>query len=93
MKIYQNYINILYEFSKSNSEKKFAANKLLKLHSDALNRANPLIIELGVDKGQSTRVFLNAIDNKPDAKLISIDIEDCSSSVRSDRWEFVQQDF
>ena len=92
MKIYQNYINILYEFSKSNSEKRFAANKLLKLHSDALNRANPLIIELGVDKGQSTRVFLNAIDNKPDAKLISIDIEDCSSSVRSDRWEFVQQD-
>ena len=25
-------------------------------------------------------------------QLISIDIEDCSSSVKSDRWEFVQQD-
>ena len=38
------------------------------------------------------RKFLNAIDEKPDAKLISIDIEDCSNSVKSDRWEFVQQD-
>lgn len=92
MKPYQNYINILHEFSKSNSEKRFAANKLLELHSEVLSRKKPLIVELGVDKGQSTKVFLNAIEDKPDAKLISIDIEDCSNSIKSNRWEFIQQD-
>ena len=91
MKIYQNYINILYEFSKSNSEKRFAANKLLKLHSDALNRANPLIIELGVDKGVSTKIFLNAISDRINSKLISIDIRDCSHVADSNQWTFVKQ--
>ena len=57
MKPYQNYINTLHEFSKSNSEKRFAANKLLELHSEVLRRKKPLIVELGVDKGQSTKVF------------------------------------
>ena len=92
MKIYENYIDKLRANSKINSESRFAANQLLEMHSEALKRERPIIVELGVDKGQSTRVFLNAIDNKTNARLISIDIKDCKDAVKSTNWEFVQQD-
>ena len=36
--------------------------------------------------------FLNAIDGKQNAKLISIDIKDCRNAVIDENWEFVQQD-
>ena len=70
MKIYENYIDKLRANSKINSETRFVANQLLEMHSEALKRDRPIIVELGVDKGQSTRVFLNAIDNKTNARLI-----------------------
>ena len=92
MKIYQNYIDKLLKNSKVNSESRFAANQLLEMHKEISKRENPLIVELGVDKGQSTRVFLNAINNKINAKLISIDIKNCKNAVKSSDWEFVQQD-
>lgn len=92
MKIYENYINKLRENSKVKSESRFAANQLLEMHLEALKRENPIIVELGVDKGQSTRVFLNAISDKPNARLISIDIKDCKQAINSSNWEFVQQD-
>ena len=92
MKIYENYIDKLRANSKINSETRFVANQLLEMHSEALKRDRPIIVELGVDKGQSTRVFLNAIDNKTNARLISIDIKDCKDAVKSSNWEFVQQD-
>ena len=92
MKIYEKYINTLRTHSKKKSESRFAANQLLEMHSEALKRDRPIIVELGVDKGQSTRVFLNAIDNKTNARLISIDIKDCKDAVKSTNWEFVQQD-
>ena len=92
MKIYENYIDKLRANSKIDSETRFVANQLLEMHSEALKRDRPIIVELGVDKGQSTRVFLNAIDNKTNARLISIDIKDCKDAVKSSNWEFVQQD-
>ncbi len=92
MKIYENYINKLRENSKVKSESRFAANQLLEMHLEALKRENPIIVELGVDKGQSTRVFLNAISDKSNARLISIDIKDCKQAINSSNWEFVQQD-
>ena len=92
MKIYEKYINTLRTHSKKKSESRFVANQLLEMHSEALKRERPIIVELGVDKGQSTRVFLNAIDNKTNGRLISIDIEDCKDAVKSTNWEFVQQD-
>ena len=92
MKIYEDYINKLRENSKTKSESRFAANQLLEMHLEAFKRENPIIVELGVDKGQSTRVFLNAINDKPKARLISIDIRDCKQAVKSSNWEFVQQD-
>ena len=39
-----------------------------------------------------TKIFLNAIDDKEGAKLISLDIKDCSKAAESSKWEFVKQD-
>ena len=92
MKIYENYLNILRSHANDESESRFAANQLLEMHAEAFKRHNPLIVELGVDKGQSTRVFLNAISDKNNSRLISIDIKDCKDAVRSENWEFIKQD-
>ena len=47
------------------------------------------VLELGVRTGNSTRAFLRAIPIL-NAKLISVDIEDCSKVANSDHWEFHQ---
>lgn len=91
-KKYDKYINLLRQTCEDKSEKRYLAQQLMQLHHEASNRDNPIIVELGVDKGQSTKVFLNAIHNKPNAKLISIDNRDCSEAVKADNWEFVCQD-
>ena len=92
MKIYEKYINTLRSYSKEKSEARFAANQLLEMHKEASRREHLVILELGVDRGQSTRVFLNAIDGKNDSVLISVDINDCKDAVNFENWEFVQQD-
>ena len=92
MKIYQKYLDTLRLYSQKQSEARFAANQLLEMHDEASKRDRPIIVELGVDKGQSTRVFLNAINDKVNAKLISIDIKDCKEAVKSENWNFIQQD-
>ncbi|MDA8560045.1 class I SAM-dependent methyltransferase [Candidatus Pelagibacter bacterium] len=61
------------------------------MHNEALKKKELIIVELGVDKGQSTKVFLNAICKKKNSKLISIDIRDCSNAAKSNKWVFVQQ--
>ena len=91
MKIYDKYIELLRTHSKSKDETRFAANQLLELHSEVNWRDSPIVVELGVDKGQSTKVFLNAICDKPNAKLVSVDIRNCSEAVNSKVWEFVQK--
>ncbi len=92
MKKYQSYIDQLETHLFKNDESRFLAQQLLRLHKETELKPNPLIVELGVDRGQSTRVFLNAIDGKQNAKLISIDIKDCRNAVIDENWEFVQQD-
>ncbi len=92
MKIYEKYLDTLRIYSQKQSEARFAANQLLEMHNEASKRDRPIILELGVDKGQSTRVFLNAINDKNYAKLISIDIKDCKEAVKSENWDFIQQD-
>jgi predicted O-methyltransferase YrrM len=91
MKIYQKYLDKLIKYSKISGEERFAAKQLLELHNEAIKREDPIIVELGVDKGQSTRVFLNAISEKKNSKLISVDIKDCSNAAVSSQWIFVQQ--
>ena len=92
MKPYENYLDTLRKFSNDKSETRFAAKQLLEMHASVLLMEKPVIVELGVDKGQSTKVFLNAISGKPNSKLISIDIYDCKDAIKSNTWEFVQQD-
>ena len=92
MKIYQKYIYRLQDHLNKTYESRFTAQQLLKLHKEAELKDCPLIVELGVDRGQSTKIFLNAIDNKTDSKLISIDIKDCSEAATSNKWEFIKQD-
>ena len=92
MKKYQSYINDLKNHLNKTDESRFLAQQLLRIHRETELKHNPLVLELGVDKGQSTRIFLNAIDGKDSAKLISIDIKDCRNSIDDKDWEFVQQD-
>ena len=49
---------------------------------------NIQILELGVQKGISTKKFIE-ICEKNDGFLTSIDIDDCSNVAKSDRWNFI----
>ena len=46
------------------------------------------ILELGVKEGTSTKKFIELCDAN-NGFLTSIDINDCSSVVKSDRWKFI----
>ena len=61
MKIYQEYIQKLDNHLNKTDESRFVAQQLLRLHKEAELKKCPLIVELGVDRGQSTKIFLNAI--------------------------------
>ena len=50
---------------------------------------NPIILELGVQKGRSTKKFLD-ICRKKNGKLFSIDIDDCSNISNDELWHFYQ---
>lgn len=50
---------------------------------------NPTILELGVQKGRSTKKFLD-ICKKNNGKLFSIDIDDCSNIINDKTWNFYQ---
>ena len=91
-RMYQAYVDDLRSIASTPGEDHFAARQLLELHAEAAGRRAPTILELGVARGQSTHAFLNAIDGKPGARLISVDINDCSSAAASDQWTFVQAD-
>ena len=89
--MYKDYINDLIKMKSSRiSRSRFAAMQLLELYEEAHKRKNLHIVELGVDKGFSTKVFLSAINDKSDSKLTSIDINDCSNVCNSSKWNFIQ---
>lgn len=90
--LYQAYVDELRSIVGRLGEDHFSARQLLELHAEATRRDRVTILELGVDFGQSTRIFLNAIDGKPDSRLISVDIRDCARAAASDQWTFVQAD-
>ena len=48
---------------------------------------NPIILELGVQSGRSTKRFLD-ICMKNNGKLYSIDIDDCSEVSKDPNWSF-----
>jgi len=59
---------------------------IIKEHILAINKIN--ILELGVRKGNSTKMFLDVCERN-DGYLTSIDIEDCSKVVNNKRWNFI----
>ena len=63
-----------------------------KLHREILPKINSIqninILELGVQRGTSTNIFLN-ICEKNDGYLTSVDIYDCSKVSNSERWNFI----
>lgn len=68
--------------------KYFEQEKLEIIRSKISDIKNPNILELGVQKGNSTKMFLD-ICNKNDGYLTSIDIKDCSSVSMDKRWKFI----
>ena len=49
---------------------------------------NPIILELGVNRGGSTKIFLDYVE-KNNGKVFSIDIKDCSNVSNSKKWNFL----
>ena len=65
-------------------------NSHLKLMIDFLEKKrNPVILELGVERGTSTKAFVWFAE-KNDATVYSVDINDCSKVLKSDKWNFIQ---
>lgn len=63
----------------------------MKLYQLISAMQKPTIVEMGVDKGQSTCILLTACE-KVNGRCFSIDINDCSDVAKSDAWIFVQSD-
>ena len=63
-----------------------------KLQREILPKINSIqninILELGVQRGTSTNLFLK-ICEKNDGYLTSVDIDDCSSVSNNERWNFI----
>ncbi len=53
------------------------------------NIKKPIILELGVENGISTKKFLKLCKNN-DGRLFSVDINDCSKVLVDSRWKFFQ---
>ena len=52
------------------------------------NISNIQILELGVQSGSSTKRFIE-LCNKNNGFLTSVDIDDCSNVIKSDKWKFI----
>ena len=63
-------------------------NKLNLIKKKIENINKPLILELGVKEGRSTKMFLEVCD-KNNGSLISVDILDCSKVSNNPRWRFI----
>ena len=64
-----------------NQKLEIIKNKILKINK-------PNILELGVQKGNSTNMFLE-VCNQNDGYLTSIDIDDCRNVSDDKRWNFI----
>lgn len=67
------------------------SNQLMKLYQTALTYPEPVILELGTGKGQSTTMFLQACHER-DGRLVSVDLKDFSDVTNDLRWVFIQSD-
>jgi predicted O-methyltransferase YrrM len=81
----------LLDRSRVPGEQGIGAEQQIMMYEEARVRDEPVILELGVDRGASTTVFLQACAEK-NGQLVSVDIRDCSEVAQDDRWRFVQSD-
>ena len=64
--------------------------KSLDLMIDFLSKKqNPIILEFGVERGVSTKKFIDFVE-KNSGKVLSVDISDCSKVSNSKSWKFLQ---
>lgn len=64
--------------------------KLDKFLFKQINQMNePIILELGVQKGRSTKKFLE-LCNQNNGQLFSVDLDDCSNVSKDKKWKFLQ---
>ena len=68
--------------------KYFEKQKLDIIKEKIKDLKNPNILELGVQKGNSTKMFLE-LCNLNQGHLTSIDIDDCSSVSNDENWTFI----
>ena len=52
------------------------------------NLNKPKILEFGVQRGHSTKRFLDLV-NKNGGQLYSVDIDDCSNISNNKKWKFI----
>tara|TARA_B100000035_G_C20926186_1_gene520825 strand:+ start:311 stop:940 length:630 start_codon:yes stop_codon:yes gene_type:complete len=68
--------------------KLYEEEKLNLIKTKILGISNIKILELGVQKGNSTKMFLEVCE-KNNGYLTSIDIDDCSKILNNPRWQFI----
>jgi cephalosporin hydroxylase len=77
---------------KQHSRKRTAINEHLEtMFWESLALKPRLIVELGVARGESSRVFAQ-VAKLSGAKLVSVDINDCSRALDWEEWSFIHQD-
>jgi|UniRef100_A0A7V6A5Q1 hypothetical protein len=77
---------------KQRSLKRTAINEHLEtLFLETLSLKPRLIVELGVARGESARGFAQAAQ-LCGARLVSVDLNDCSKAIDWQGWNFIQQD-
>lgn len=91
MNKFENFYNNLINISVENKEKSHSAYQLLKLHS-IVKKLNPcVVVEIGTNRGNSTKTILHAMHNTS-SKLFSIDIADFKNSGSGENFNFIQSD-
>ncbi len=76
----------------SGNDKHFRAKHYLSMHALITQLENPTMLELGVQSGNSTKLFLNALHDSDRGTLVSVDIADCSTVASSPKWTFIRSD-
>ena len=64
MKIYQKYIDELKNHLLKLDESRFVAQQLLRLHQVVKSKIDPIILELGVDRGSKYKSFFKCYRGK-----------------------------
>lgn len=89
--MFETYFDAVREAAEEPSERAIFADQLLVLHEAARSKPDVVFLELGTDRGQSTKMILHALAGTR-GRLVSVDIRDCSDAGAGDNWTFIQAD-